>query len=348
MTVLVDIFYFCCNALCVLALLCASIAFLDGFVMWAANHQPPPSRSQRKKKTAFSGEGRSLGGASAVDRNAARQARIKSNRVSTQFSNAREAMKQRQSKVQQAQDLSLARRGESSSSPPPSPSSVLQLDLPVATLPQELRPESTNHFFMEGATKFIVVPNLLCANDAVAVLRRISREFMPIIRKRGFAIRSVSEMCCCADGLEYELGGERRSVAAGEVIVGNDHDTVAGYNGKVVNRFGGCAEYVIHLRLRDPGNHKKFMDYEEIVDTMAHELAHCVHEDHGPEFWALMEDILNDRAKIVEDLKSGAGTFAECNPVEHSKEEFGGFDIYQSATGQMRNWNNGRVMVRAE
>ena len=97
------------------------------------------------------------------------------------------------------------------------------------------------------------------------------------------------------------------------------------------------AEHVIHLQLRTGDDHNKFMEYEEIVDTMAHELAHSVHEDHGPEFWDLMEDILKDRAKIVENLKNGVR--APYDPVAVAKEQFGGFNIYQSISGQLRNWN---------
>ena len=163
-------------------------------------------------------------------------------------------------------------------------------------------------------------------------MKRIADEFMPIIRKRGYRIRSISEMCCCSDGLEYELGGERRSVEAGKSIAGNDADTVAGYNGKLTNTLGQT-EHVIHLRLRSPQDHYSFMSYDELVDTMAHELAHCVHEDHDMDFWDLMKAILEDRARIVDDLKRGAKPVLD--PVSESKEQFRGFNIYESFSGRV-------------
>ena len=56
--------------------------------------------------------------------------------------------------------------------------------------------------------------------------------------------------------------------------------------------------------------------------------------------WDLMEEILEDRAKIVEDLQNGR--LAPHDAVKLSKEQFGGFDIYQSVSGQMRDYHNRR------
>ena len=85
-------------------------------------------------------------------------------------------------------------------------------------------------------------------------------------------------------------------------------------------------------------DHNRFMEYAEVVDTMAHELAHCVYEDHGPEFWDLMDDILHERVEILEDLKKDSNQTPH-DPVAASQEQYGGFDIYSSVFGQMRNWN---------
>ena len=202
-------------------------------------------------------------------------------------------------------------------------------------LPKELQPSSLQHFFVDGATTFRIIPGLQKSDDATEQLRRISREFMPIIRKRGFHIRSISEMCCCSNGLEYELGGNRRCVKAGEDIGGNEANTVAGYNGKLLDRHGRT-EHVIHLRLRKPENHGAFLPVEEIVDTMVHELAHCVYEDHGPQFWALMEDIATERAAVLERLKKSQTTKGSPDPVATSKEMFEGFNIYASFSSRVR------------
>jgi hypothetical protein len=326
-----------CKVVYLFVFFCGLLGVL-GLARWSADATKRAKRKRKAARTAvFGGWGQSLGRASAVDLKAARVARIANNRLQMQAIMAKEAKRQQRKPV----------RADPPRSPPPSreyssfedaastsPRSVTEAQ--TLMLPKELQPDSMAHFFMDGATKFIVLPTMPNSEVAIATMKRIAREFMPIIRKHGFNVRSVSEMCCCGDGLEYELGGERRSVPAGETIVGNSHDTVAGYNGKLFNHFGR-AEHVIHLRLRTVDNHQKFMEYDEIVDTMAHELAHCVHEDHGPDFWDLMEDILADRAKIEADSLNGARV--RCDPVTASKNQFGGFNIYQSIAGQMRNWN---------
>jgi predicted metal-dependent hydrolase len=98
----------------------------------------------------------------------------------------------------------------------------------------------------------------------------------------------------------------------------------------------GKPEYTIHLRLRHVEDHSQLWDYQEIVETMAHELSHCVHRNHGPEFWNLTDEILEDHAKVVEDLKAGKKKTLHNDPFTTSEEQFSGFNIYQSSTGQVR------------
>ena len=40
------------------------------------------------------------------------------------------------------------------------------------------------------------------SDKAAAILRRIRKEFASIINIRGWSVTSVTEMCCCGDGLD--------------------------------------------------------------------------------------------------------------------------------------------------
>merc|ERR1712183_76911 len=53
-------------------------------------------------------------------------------------------------------------------------------------------------------------------------------------------------------------------------------------------------DHTIHLRLRHPDNVDVFRTYDEVVHTIAHELAHCIHRNHGESFFGLMKEILKE------------------------------------------------------
>mmetsp|Transcript_22423 Transcript_22423/g.34264 ORF Transcript_22423/g.34264 Transcript_22423/m.34264 type:complete len:255 (-) Transcript_22423:734-1498(-) len=55
----------------------------------------------------------------------------------------------------------------------------------------------------------------------------------------------------------------------------------------------------IHIRLRKVQNHNSFVDWNYLVDTMAHELAHCVIHPHNDDFYALMDEILDEHASQI-------------------------------------------------
>jgi len=71
----------------------------------------------------------------------------------------------------------------------------------------------------DGLTVFRHMPHLPQADLAAAMLQRLAQEFMPILRERGYNVRSVSEFCCCGDGLDYELGGHVHFVIDPDVIL---------------------------------------------------------------------------------------------------------------------------------
>jgi hypothetical protein len=60
---------------------------------------------------------------------------------------------------------------------------------------------STMHKF---PFKFCCIPKLPNASQAESLLLRVVREFQPIIARRGYNVASISEMCCCNDGLDFE------------------------------------------------------------------------------------------------------------------------------------------------
>lgn len=132
------------------------------------------------------------------------------------------------------------------------------------------------------------IPNLPMADACASTLERLQEEFSPIIRRRGYDIRSISEICCCGDGLDFVKGRRRK--------LGKQSSNVWGYNR---TKFMGRSKthHTIHLRLRNPNRHEhQLLSWEDVAGTMAHELSHCVHQNHSPAFYKLMEEILDEHA----------------------------------------------------
>ena len=130
------------------------------------------------------------------------------------------------------------------------------------------------------------------ADACYQMLERISVEFGPIIARRGYHVVSISELCCCGDGLKRQ---------------GSKSNNVWGYNQTIFVRRGGgiggnATSHEIHLRLRNPSNHgTQLLPWEDVAGTMAHELSHCVHQGHSPAFYQLMEEILEEHATNLVD-----------------------------------------------
>mmetsp|Transcript_1714 Transcript_1714/g.3661 ORF Transcript_1714/g.3661 Transcript_1714/m.3661 type:complete len:463 (-) Transcript_1714:104-1492(-) len=122
------------------------------------------------------------------------------------------------------------------------------------------------------------IPSLPDGKEAAAILRRIHSEFHTIIERRGWNITSITEMCCCGDGVDC-LKKRKTKVMPNNVL---------GYNRTSSSRLGNVHD--IHLRLRHPRTHA-LVDYESIAGTMCHELAHCVRGPHDAKFYKAMEEI---------------------------------------------------------
>ena len=172
--------------------------------------------------------------------------------------------------------------------------------------------------------KLCPIPNLPLSDVCAQTLRQIQHEFDPIIRQRGYNVLSVSEMCCCGDGLDYDEDEEddyndnnnhgplRNKRRRKRRKLRKQSSNVWGYN---ATRFWGgrSKSHTIHLRLRDPHHHDRLLPWEDVAGTMAHELAHCVHQNHGPEFFKLMEDLLEQHAVQQAHAWSGSMTFTPLN-----------------------------------
>jgi hypothetical protein len=138
------------------------------------------------------------------------------------------------------------------------------------------------------------VPGLPKADVCGGTLKRIHDEFLPIIQRRGYVVTSISELCCCGDGLDHRPGrrgrGGRRM---GDNVLGYNQTTSFGRRGGA-----GRSSHAIHLRLRDPRDHTRLFPWEDVAGTMAHELSHCVHQNHDEAFFKLMEEILEEHFNL--------------------------------------------------
>ena len=133
------------------------------------------------------------------------------------------------------------------------------------------------------------IPTLPSADSAKAMLERVCKEFEPIVKRRGYNVKSVSEMCCCFDGLDFTpKTGERSKGRKCRVMAHN----VWGYNQTMTR--GRYKSHTVHLRLRHPRSHDRLLLYEDVAGTMAHELAHCEIGPHNDAFNKLMDEILEE------------------------------------------------------
>lgn len=132
------------------------------------------------------------------------------------------------------------------------------------------------------------IPHLDDAENALRLLTRIYNEFYPIVERRSYRVLSLSEMCCCGDGLDHDDSRKRKRKR--RIMRSN----VLGYN---ATSSGGT--HTIHLRLRDARNHNRLLHYEEVAGTMSHELAHCVVGPHNATFYKLMDEIQEQHAVFL-------------------------------------------------
>lgn len=95
-------------------------------------------------------------------------------------------------------------------------------------------------------------------NEAKEILEKVAKQVEPIMRKRRWKVHVLYEFCPANPGL-------------------------LGLN------VGGGAE--VKIRLRSPFNELEFLPYNQILDTMLHELCHNVHGPHNADFYNLLDEI---------------------------------------------------------
>ncbi|KAL8113616.1 DNA-dependent metalloprotease WSS1-like [Apium graveolens] len=95
-------------------------------------------------------------------------------------------------------------------------------------------------------------------NEAKDILEKVAKQVEPIMRKRRWKVHVLCEFCPANPGL-------------------------LGLN------VGGGAE--VKIRLRSPFNELEFLPYNQILDTMLHELCHNVHGPHNADFYNLLDEI---------------------------------------------------------
>ncbi|KAF3932456.1 hypothetical protein ABW19_dt0202969 [Dactylella cylindrospora] len=108
------------------------------------------------------------------------------------------------------------------------------------------------------------LPNYSNAAFALDTLKRVASLVKPIMRRHNFRIAKLAEFY---PEMEPNLLGLNTS-------------------------FPGSANLpIIQLRLRQPFDSSRFLDYENVVQTMLHELTHCVHGPHDDKFWKMFRSL---------------------------------------------------------
>ncbi|KAJ7962707.1 DNA-dependent metalloprotease WSS1-like [Quillaja saponaria] len=111
-------------------------------------------------------------------------------------------------------------------------------------------------------------------NDARNILEKIAKQVQPIMRRRKWKVQVLSEFCPANPSLQ-------------------------GLN------IGQGAE--VKLRLRRPKNEWDFFPYEQILDTMLHELCHNEYGPHNTDFYNLLDAIRKECGELMAKGISGTG-----------------------------------------
>ncbi|XP_027340044.1 DNA-dependent metalloprotease WSS1-like [Abrus precatorius] len=122
-------------------------------------------------------------------------------------------------------------------------------------------------------------------DEARKILQKVAKQVQPIMRKRKWKVNVLSEFCPA-------------------------NPSLLGLN------IGPGAE--IKLRLRRPNSEWDFFPYEQILDTMLHELCHNEHGPHNAQFYSLLDEIRKECEELMVKGISGTGK---------------GFDLYGRRLG---------------
>uniref|UniRef100_A0A1D1Z5L7 DNA damage response protein WSS1 n=1 Tax=Anthurium amnicola TaxID=1678845 RepID=A0A1D1Z5L7_9ARAE len=110
-------------------------------------------------------------------------------------------------------------------------------------------------------------------NEARGILEKVAKQVQPIMRRRRWRVKVLSEFC-----------------PANSALLGLN--------------VGGGAQ--VKLRLRRP-NKEDFFPYEEVLDTMLHELCHIEHGPHNSSFYKLWDDVRKECEDLMQNGITGTG-----------------------------------------
>ncbi|GAB4849936.1 hypothetical protein Ancab_029236 [Ancistrocladus abbreviatus] len=111
-------------------------------------------------------------------------------------------------------------------------------------------------------------------NEARKILETVAKQVQPIMHKHKWKVRVLSEFC-------------------------PSNSAILGLN------IGHGAE--VKLRLRPPNREWDFFPYEQILDTMLHELCHNDHGPHNAEFYKLLDEIRAECEELMAKGITGTG-----------------------------------------
>ncbi|KAJ7960917.1 DNA-dependent metalloprotease WSS1-like [Quillaja saponaria] len=110
--------------------------------------------------------------------------------------------------------------------------------------------------------------------EARKFLEKIAKQVQPIMRKHKWRVKVLSEMCP--------------------------------NNARLLGLNVGAGVHV-KLRLRRPNRDWDFYPFEEVLDTMLHELCHNVHGPHNANFYKLWDELREECAELMAKGVSGTG-----------------------------------------
>ncbi|KAJ6260763.1 hypothetical protein Dda_4992 [Drechslerella dactyloides] len=122
------------------------------------------------------------------------------------------------------------------------------------------------HFFNDDALigTFFHLAGYPNAAQALETLKRVASLVKPIMRRHSFRIAKLAEFY---PEMEPNLLGLNTSFPGSNNLP------------------------IIQLRLRKSHDSRIFLPYESVVETMVHELTHCVHGPHDERFWAIFKSL---------------------------------------------------------
>jgi len=117
------------------------------------------------------------------------------------------------------------------------------------------------------------------AEQAFALLQEVRRNAEPVLRKQGWRVLSLVELCCCKDAPEH---GRSLNIAGWCRPAGD---------GQTATRIA------LRLRRSKRSGHS-LLGFDDLFDTMLHEMSHIIHSKHTPAFFELMDTLREEWSSL--------------------------------------------------